>query len=619
MFVRIRNVVEMKVYHKFILYQNKWLRPYIKGILNVLHWITLLSSIALFIALIFQKGFTVDAETLSFIQKVYKFIWIVFLIDITLPFLIDYERTKRSFKHVMWLVSWLLYLTLIPVVFNRPDVSGLIQYFWDLTNHIYFKLSLLVLLAFLNISYGVVRMLGKKTNPSHILAGSFVFIILVGSGLLMLPRCSVNGISWIDSLFISTSSVCVTGLSPIDIPTTFTSGGLTIIAILMQIGGLGIMTFTSFFAIFFMGNTSLYNQIGLRNVLKNDSLNSLVSTLVYILLFTLVIEGVGMLVIWSSIHGNLGLSIDEELAFSAFHSISAFCNAGISSFPEGLTNPLIQNGNSSLFLFLSILIILGGIGFPILVNFKDIFFFHIKRCWHFITTGRWKKRGRRHLYNLNTRIVLITTAILLVAGYGMVLLFEWNNSLANQTFGDKLIHGFFMAVTPRSAGFSNVDLNAFHPQTLMLFVVYMWIGGASQSTAGGIKVNTLAVVFLNLKSVIRGTDRIEVLGRELSYESIRRSNAAVIISLITLFFSLLILSFIEPAIPLKHLIIECVAALSTAGSGLGITENLGVAGRLFVTLLMFIGRVGIMTIMFGLVKQSEKRKYHHPSDHIIIN
>ncbi|NLI64054.1 MAG: potassium transporter [Bacteroidales bacterium] len=609
----------MKVYHKFLLYQNKWLKPYIDKVLTIMQWITYLCSVALFIALIFEKGFSITASEALLVHRVYKIVWIVFLIDITLPFILAYRSTKKSFRHIMWILSLLLYLTLIPVVFNQPDEGGAVLKFWLLTNHPLFRLTLLVLLSFMNLSYGLIKMLGSRTNPSHILAGSFIVIILIGSGLLMLPKCTVDGISWVDSLFVATSSVCVTGLSPVDIATTFTSSGLTIIAILIQIGGLGVMTFTSFFALFFMGNTSLFSQIAVRNVMKNESLNSLLSTILYILFFTLVIEGVGMFAIWTSIHDTLNLSIEEELAFSAFHSISAFCNAGISSFPEGLANPLIQNGSNSIFIYIACLVLLGGIGFPILVNFKDIFFFHIKRFVLSIKTRRWQQKGRRHLYNLNTRIVLITTFILVLSGFILVLLFEWNNALEGMRIGDKLTHAFFTSVTPRSAGFSNIDISSFRIQTLMLFVLYMWIGGASQSTAGGVKVNTIAVVFLNIKSVIKGSDRIEVLGRELSYESIRRSNAAVVISLITLFVSLLIMTFLEPSLPFSEIAIECVAALSTAGSGTGITEHFSVGSRLFITLLMFVGRVGIMTLMFGFVRQRSKRKYHYPSDHIIIN
>ena len=444
-------------------------------------------------------------------------------------------------------------------------------------------------------------MLGNRTKPLYF-SSSFIVIILIGSGLLMLPKC-VDGISWwthcllLLVLYVLRVIACRYSYH-------ITSNGLTL-CYLIQIGGLGVMTFTSFFALFFMGNTSLFSQIAVRNVMKNESLNSLLSTILYILFFTLVIEGVGMFAIWTSIHDTLNLSIEEELAFSAFHSISAFCNAGISSFPEGLANPLIQNGSNSIFIYIACLVLLGGIGFPILVNFKDIFFFHIKRFVLSIKTRRWQQ-GRRHHYNLNTRIVLITTFILVLSGFILVLLFEWNNALEGMRIGDKLTHAFFTSVTPRSAGFSNIDISSFRIQTLMLFVLYMWIGGASQSTAGGVKVNTIAVVFLNIKSVIKGSDRIEVLGRELSYESIRRSNAAVVISLITLFVSLLIMTFLEPSLPFSEIAIECVAALSTAGSGTGITEHFSVGSRLFITLLMFVGRVGIMTLMFGFVRQRSK-------------
>lgn len=212
---------------------------------------------------------------------------------------------------------------------------------------------------------------------------------MIGTGLLMLPRCTMNGISWVDSLFISTSAVCVTGLTSVDVASTFTPTGFVVIILLIQIGGLGVMTLTSFFAMFFMGNTSLYNQLVVRDMVSSNSLNSLLSTLVYILAFTLVIEGIGMLAIWGDIHGTMGMDLQEELAFSAFHAISAFCNAGFSTLPGNLGNPLVMTGHNPFFIYISLLIILGGIGFPILVNFKDIILYHLRRLWHFLRTWHW--------------------------------------------------------------------------------------------------------------------------------------------------------------------------------------------------------------------------------------
>ena len=193
--------------------------------------------------------------------------------------------------------------------------------FWEFLHGKAYHLVLLLVFSFFSLSNGLVRLLGRRTNPSLILAASFLIIIMIGTGLLMLPRCTVNGISWVDSLFISTSAVCVTGVTSVVVASTFTPTGFVVIILLIQIGGLGVMTLTSFFAMFFMGNTSLYNQLVVRDMVSSNSLNSLLSTLVYILAFTLVIEGIGMLAIWGDIHGTMGMDLQEELAFSAFHAI----------------------------------------------------------------------------------------------------------------------------------------------------------------------------------------------------------------------------------------------------------------------------------------------------------
>ena len=436
----------------------------------------------------------------------------------------------------------------------------------------------------------------------------------------MLPRSTVAGISWVDSLFISTSAVCVTGLTSVDVASTFTTTGFVIIILLIQIGGLGVMTLTSFFAMFFMGNTSLYNQLVVRDMVSSNSLNSLLSTLVYILAFTLAIEGVGMLAIWSDIHGTMGMDIHEELAFSAFHSISAFCNAGFSTLPGNLGNPLLMaGGHNPFYVYISLLIILGGIGFPILVNFKDIILYHVRRFWRFLHTWRWEGRRFYHLYNLNTRIVLIVTFLLLVVGTVSIALFEWNASFAGMSVADKWTQAFFNASCPRTAGFSSVDLAGLGVQTLLVYLILMWIGGGSQSTAGGIKVNAFAVVVLNLVAVLRGTERVEVFGRELSYDSIRRSNATVVMSFGVLFIFIFIISILEPNLSLLAITFECVSAISTVGSSLNATPLLGDDSKLLVALLMFVGRVGLITLMLGIIKQKKHTKYRYPSGQIIIN
>ena len=611
----------MKIYHKILLYQNKLLQPYVRILLRMMAVLTYMASLLLIVGVVYEHGFPLSATDISHLKILYKAVWIIFLIDVTLHIFLEYKGTKKNFRKLAWILSWLLYLTLVPVIFHRPDEEGAILYVWDFLGSKLYHIPLLLLFSFLNLSNGLVRLLGRRTNPSLILAVSFFVIILIGTGLLLLPRCTVEGVvlSWVDALFTSTSAVCVTGLVPVDVSATFTPMGLTVIILLIQVGGLGVMTLTSFFAMFFMGNTSLYNQLVVRDMVSSNSLGSLLSTLLYILGFTMVIEGAGMVSIWLGIHGTLGMSLEEELAFSAFHSISAFCNAGFSTLPGNLGNPMVMTGHNSLYISVSLLIILGGIGFPILVNFKDIVLYHLRRFWKFVRTLKLDRHKKQHLYNLNTKIVLIVTLLLLVLGTLAVAAFEWNGSFAGMSVADKWTQAFFNATCPRTAGFSSVDLTSLSVQTILIYIFLMWIGGAAQSTAGGVKVNAFAVVVLNLIAVLRGTERVEVFGRELSHDSIRRSNATVVMYLGVLFLFIFVLSILEPKMSVMTLTFECVSALSTVGSSLNATPLLRDESKLLVALLMFVGRVRLITLMLGIVKQKKNTKYRYPSDDIIIN
>lgn len=609
----------MKIYHKFLLYQNKLLTPYIRIILGLVEALTYLASLFLIVGVVYEHGFPLSADELEKVQMLYKAVWIIFLIDVSLHISLQYRTTKKQYRRLAWILSILLYLTLIPVIFHRPEEEGAILHFWEFLHGQFYHLTLLMVFSLLNLSNGLVRLLGRRTNPSLILAVSFIAIILVGTGLLMLPRCTVGGITWVDSLFTATSAVCVTGLVPVDVSSTFTTGGLIVIILLIQIGGLGVMTLTSFFAMFFMGNTSLYNQLVVRDMVSSNSLSSLLSTLLYILGFTLVIEGIGMVSIWFSIHGTLGMNFEDEVAFSAFHSISAFCNAGFSTLPGNLGNPMVMTNHNGLYISISLLIILGGIGFPILVNFKGIVTYHLRHLWKLIRTRKHEKHRMIHLYNLNTKIVLIMTFLLLLIGTVAIAAFEWNGSFAGMSVGDKWTQAFFNATCPRTAGFNSVDLATLSVQSLLVYMMLMWIGGGAQSTAGGVKVNAFAVVVLNLVAVLRGSERVEVFGRELSHDSIRRSNATVVMSLGILFIFIFTLSILEPEHSLMALTFECISALGTVGSSLNLTPKLCDASKLLVALLMFIGRVGLITLMLGIVKQKKKTKYRYPKDNIIIN
>ena len=262
---------------------------------------------------------------------------------------------------------------------------------------------------------------------------------------------------------------------------------------------------------------------------------------------------------------------------------------------------------------------MGGIGFPILVNLYETVSYESKRLYH-----RYVKKNKRtirkiHLYNLNTRIVLIMTAILLVTGTVAIVIFEWNHAFAGMTVTEKWVQGFFNATCPRTAGFSSVGMTTFSVQTLLLMVVLMMIGGGTQSTAGGVKVNVFAVVMLNLRAILIGADKVNIFNRELSHDSIRRSNATLILYLLIVFAGIFGLSILEPQASVMALVFECTSALSTVGSSLDLTPTLGSDSKLIVIVLMFIGRVGVLTLISSLIKQKKITKYKYPSDNIIIN
>lgn len=608
----------MKLYHKVFLYQNKWIQPYVRKLLDGFDLLTLLAAVALIAGIVYEHGFIISDEVSGRLGQLYQGVWIVFLVNVTLHLGLAYKETRKKYRTLTWILHVLLYLTLIPVIFSEP-AGGILKHLWLFLHSREFCLVLLLLLSVLQLAAGIIRLLGRHTNPSLILASSFFLIICIGTGLLLLPRCTIAGISWVNALFVSTSAVCVTGLVPVDVTTTFTPLGLLVIILLIQIGGLGVMTLTCFFAMFFMGNTSLYNQVVVRDIVSSDSLSSLLSTMVYVLLFTLVIEGGGMLVLFMSIHGTMGMTFHQELAFAAFHSISAFCNAGFSTLPGNLGNPLLMQGHNLLYITISVLIILGGIGFPILVNFKGILAYHLRRLFYFIRTGKKGRNQISHLYNLNTKIVLVMTFFLLVIGTVVIAWFEWDYAFAGMPAVDKWVQAFFNATCPRTAGFSSIGLTSFSMQSLLLMIVLMFIGGAAQSTAGGVKVNAFAVIVLNLWAVLRGKERVEVFRRQVSADSIQRSNATMIMYMMILFVGVFILSVLEPQASLMALIFECTSALSTVGSSLDLTPTLGDASKLLVSLLMFIGRVGVITILLGFIRSSKAVKYKYPSDNIIIN
>ena len=590
----------------YTLYHKKYVIPCVNMAIKVIDLMTNIAALCVIVGAILEFGFELSDRLKDEFDLVYFWAWNMFLLERVCHLVLTRRGKRRAaYNFIGWTVNGLLTLTLIPIILNIlgiDDSTGVIRV---LENRAIYLL-VLFLISSIELSSTVISSLGRKSNPSLMMAVSFLFIIMAGSGMLLMPRCIQHGVhlSWIDSLFTATSAVCVTGLTTIDVPSTFTSFGQLVIMMLIQVGGLGVMTITSFFALFFMGNTSIYNQMQVQDMVSSKSLASLWSTLLNIFGFTAVLELAGAVLIFLNIHGTIGLDIRHELFFSMFHAVSAFCNGGFSNYQDGVGASVLMEGHCWLYIILALLIILGGIGYPVLVNLK-------------MAVTKYKKG--RHLFDLNTKIVLRTTMMLIVFGTALLAFFEWNNTFAGMPIREKLTQAFFNAVSPRTAGFISVDLNSMCIQSIFIYTLLMWIGGASQSTAGGVKVNAFAVAFLNIRAIIHGTTRVEFAGRELSTDSIRRANAAVFVSIILLSVFVFLVTLTEPDLPLKAIVFECVSAFATVGSSLGITSSLQDTSKVLLVVLMFIGRVGLVTMAQGLLKQYKNQNYKLPQDNITIS
>jgi Trk-type K+ transport system membrane component len=262
---------------------------------------------------------------------------------------------------------------------------------------------------------------------------------------------------------------------------------------------------------------------------------------------------------------------------------------------------------------------MGGIGYQVLVNMKIIIYKRARLIWRWMRGRHYASLSIPVLYDLNTKIVLRTTALLIIFGTVFIGYFEWSNTFADLMPHEKVVQAFFNAVSPRTAGFISVNLNSMCIQSIIIYTILMWIGGASQSTAGGVKVNAFAVAFLNLRAVIHGTERVEFAGREVSIDSIRRANVAVFASIFVLFSFVFAITIIEPQLPLKAIVFECVSAFGTVGSSLGITPVLKDGSKVLLVILMFLGRVGVVTLAQAVLRQYKNQNYKLPQDSIIIS
>jgi potassium uptake TrkH family protein len=521
---------------------------------------------------------------------------------------------KKKWARIFTVFGWLfvLFLTyyIMPLKATYTSV---------LTNrHLAYKLIIYagVVLAFITeISYFLRFIYSRTVNPGIIFIGSFGILILLGAFLLKLPNAAISHTSTIDALFTAASAVCVTGLTVVDTATHFTAFGQFIILILIQAGGLGFMTFAGLLAYAVTGNTSFKAQLAFTNIMSSRRINNIMQFIYRVVIVTFFFEAIGAVCIYFSLDDSLFERKLDKIFFSVFHAVSAFCNAGFSTYTNGLNEPIVKF-NYLLQFLIALLIILGGMGFPIVFN---IYKFLKLKALNFFRYLAGSAR-RQHLPNvimLNSRLALAVSAILLVLGFISYLLFEQSRTLAQHpTIFGKIATAFFGSVTPRTAGFNTVDLTAMSLPMIMIYLLLMWVGASPASTGGGIKTTTAGVAVLNMISILRGKDRTEFFNSEISFQSIRRAFAIIVISLLLIGIIVFCIAVNDSDKGLIKIAFEAFSAFSTVGLSLGITPQLSVFSKLVLIIAMFVGRVGAITLLIIIIRQSKQLYYRFPKEDI---
>ncbi len=519
--------------------------------------------------------------------------------------LINNQKKKFLFKQLFWdLIPLLFYLILVvahftffksfTVLFQMNNLELL-----AIISTIYF--STILLFKFPNLFNLLAR---KRVRATHITIGSFGFLIFIGTVLLSLPGASSSSkaLPLIDAVFTSVSAVCVTGLTTVSTGNGLSLFGQIVVLILIQLGGLGLMTIASFLAIFIGRGINLQSKRILQQTITTQELYRVSKVVVLIFISTIIIEASGTLLLFFSWSNSFDT---KSMAFyySVFHSISAFCNAGFSLWDTSLIR---FHNNIPVNLIVSSLILIGGIGFSFIYNILQIL------------RSKLSLKSKKHVpLTVQSKIVFIVSVCLIIFGMITFFIFEANSTLYSKTLGEKLLASFFQSVTSRTAGFNTVDFSAVGRIMLFVFLFLMFIGASSGSTGGGIKVNTFACLIIRVFNTLRGKDNAQVFNRQIPTSIINLSLSLVVVYLLMIFLFTLVILIIEP-FNFEDILFEVFSAFGTVGLSTGITPKLSVTGKCLIIILMFVGRIGPLTLAMSIGHQDTSKYYQYPEEKIMI-
>jgi trk system potassium uptake protein TrkH len=557
------------------------------------------------------------------------FIEVLHVIQLTLLFVFIAEKLIRwvnaESKNDFWSENWyeVPIIALLVIV-----VAGSNKWFPAIEASAvrYFAVDIYIIIqVIIKALRTLLRLAASGKSPAATFIASFALVIIVGAGLLTLPRsASDERVGFVDSLFMATSATCVTGLAVKDVGGDLSLMGQIVILALIQIGGLGIIIFGVVLSLLLGQVLSVKESVAMQDLLSENTRNRIGRVIGFIFISTIMVEALGAVLLfdmWNRIPGRVS-NIYQQWFLSIFHSISAFCNAGLGLFSDNLMSYSQYwqvNG------VIASLIIVGGLGFSVLYDTAGIFVDRIRYFWKklFVKKCRFSLEVPRKM-QLQTKIVLSTTVCLIVIGMFGILLFEHFASVPSDAAGVgincKVRDAYFQSVTTRTAGFNTIEIGALTAPTKFLMILLMFIGGSPGSTAGGIKTVTFVIILVAVIATLRKRDDVEMFNRSIRLAIVRKAVVITLLYITALFLGVFILCITEKSNPftLLDIMFESASALGTVGLSTGITASLTTAGKLIIISLMFIGRVGPLTLLALLTFNIKPARYNYPEEAVIV-
>jgi trk system potassium uptake protein TrkH len=531
----------------------------------------------------------------------------VFALERILVFWVLNPRGRERQRYVFhgWLAAAVLTVSVFLIVLPLSPSGS-----WSLGAHVFIQISVLVS-GLASMIYHQASFTARAFHPGTVLIASFLFIVLIGGLLLKMPRCTVPGqtCSWLDAFFTSTSAVCVTGLSVQNTATFFTFTGQMVILLLIQIGGLGIMTLTFFAAVVLFEGLSLHDRLLLGKMIQENRLARVGRTLGFIVTMTVICESIGALVLFFSVDGIPNLS--DRFFHAIFHSVSAFCNAGFSTLPDGMASEVMQ-GNWIWQVMIMGLIVVGGLGS--LAN-EDLTNWAVAKA-----KRHFKKEGPLPRLRVHTRLVLVITGILIFTGTVVILVTEFHfwNGPSN---GGKLLTALFHSITARTAGFNTVPMSQIGPLTAQMLMILMIIGGSPGGTAGGLRTTVVAIGLAYLWNQLRMARRgVVAFNRTIPDQTGSRALGLMVLAGIWLAGNFVVLQVLQAGsgVPETTLLFELISAFATVGLSLDLTPDLTTGGKILLIINMFVGRIGLLTVMATFVRPDTRPPSGKPEENILL-